>query len=113
MLQPCAMSGRFDPILIALSAGPAIGSAASAEVAPFVVAVRGPATACTIEVAGRRVTLDELLAIARRQPKPKRHARIVSDMGPAPYRCIGGAIYTLQRAGFENVAFDAGQPPRP
>jgi biopolymer transport protein ExbD len=71
------------------------------------VVVRGPAPSCFIEVDGRKVTTDELLAIARPEVKPGRAARIDADMAQTPYRCIGGAIYTLQMAGFSDVGFAA------
>ena len=29
-----------------------------------------------------------------------------------PYRCVGGAIYTMQRAGFARIAFISEPPPR-
>jgi len=77
---------------------------------PFRVMVRGPASSCSIEVDGHKVTTDELFAIARPEAKSGRRAHLDTDMGQAPYRCIGGVIYTLQRAGFKNVGFIA-EPP--
>lgn len=79
---------------------------------PFSVAVRGPASSCSIEVEGRKVTADELLGIGRLEAKAGRHAHIDSDMAQTPYRCIGGVIYTLQMAGFKNVGFGAEPPPQ-
>lgn len=73
---------------------------------PFNVIVRGPAASCIIEANGRTVTTEELLSIARPEARSGRRAHIVSDM-PTPYRCIGGAIYTLQMAGFKDVGFVA------
>ncbi|WP_242008204.1 biopolymer transporter ExbD [Sphingomonas ginsenosidivorax] len=77
---------------------------------PFRVMVRGPASSCSIEVDGRKVTTDELLAIARPEAKSGRRAHLDTDMGQTPYRCIGRAIYTLQRAGFTKVAFISKPP---
>lgn len=74
---------------------------------PFNVVVRGPASACTIMVDGRRATLDELRTLARPAAKAGRRVRIDSDMADVPYRCIGGAIYMLQAAGFRDVGFAA------
>jgi biopolymer transport protein ExbD len=80
------------------------------QLPPFRVMVRGPASSCSIEVDGHKVTTDELLAIARPEAKSGRLAHLDTDMGQTPYRCIGGAIYTLQRAGFTKVAFIS-EPP--
>jgi hypothetical protein len=77
---------------------------------PFSVIVRGSATSCNIEVDGRKVTMDELLAIARPEARSGRRAHVDSDMTETPYRCLGGAIYTLQMAGFKDVDFVA-EPP--
>ena len=73
--------------------------------APFNVLVRGPSSECSIEVQGKKLNLDELLVTARSEVRPGRRAQIDSDMEQTPYRCIGGAIYTLQLAGFEQVGF--------
>jgi hypothetical protein len=100
-------------ITAALLSSPAIGCAAPATVAPFNIVVRGPATSCSIEVEGRKVTTDELFEIAQPEAKSGRRAHIDSDMAQTPYRCLGGAIYTLQRAGFKDVGFIAEPPPRP
>ena len=85
------------------------GCVGRAKMVPFTVVVRGPASSCFIEVDGRKVTTDELLAVARPEAKPGRSARINADMAQTPYRCIGGTIYTLQMAGFRDVGF-AAQP---
>jgi hypothetical protein len=79
------------------------GCAGRATPAPFDILVRGPAAQCSIEVAGRAVPYTELLEIARPQAKPGRSARILLHTNEVPYRCIGGAIYSLQLAGFEEV----------
>ena len=79
---------------------------------PFNVIVRGPAESCSIEVHGHRVTTDELLALARLEARSGRRAHIKSDTTEAPYRCVAGTIYTLQMAGFENVALSAEPPPK-
>jgi hypothetical protein len=73
---------------------------AQTSMAPFNVVVRGPPSSCTIEVEGREVSTDELLAIARPEAKNGRRPRIESDRAEIPYRCVGGAIYALQMAGF-------------
>lgn len=86
------------------------GCAERTEPAPFKVLVRGPASSCTTEVEGRTVTTEELLEIARRAASPGRPARIDGNMAETPYRCIGGTLFTLQRAGFKDVDF-IGPPP--
>jgi biopolymer transport protein ExbD len=40
---------------------------------------------------------------------PEAHIR--GDVG-TPYRCIGGTVYTMQRAGFTRVGFISEPPPR-
>ncbi|MCC2975422.1 biopolymer transporter ExbD [Sphingomonas sp. PL-96] len=80
-----------------------MGCAGRARAVPFDVLVRGPAAQCSLEVAGRAVTFQELVAVARREVQPGRGARILLPTSEVPYRCIGGAIYSLQTAGFEQV----------
>lgn len=98
-MQPAPPSTIIAALALAL-AGPATGRAAPA---PFDIVVRGPAASCTIEVGGRTVTPQELLATARPEAKPGRSARILLTTNEVPYRCVGGAIYSLQSAGFEEV----------
>ncbi|MDT8757740.1 biopolymer transporter ExbD [Sphingomonas psychrotolerans] len=90
------------PVAAVLGASALAGCATT--LAPFNVLVRGPATSCSVEVQGRSVTTEELLAIAREEAKTRRAADVDFD-GAAPYRCIGGAIYILQMAGFKKVGF--------
>ena len=40
---------------------------------------------------------------------PEAHIR--ADIN-TPYKCVGGAIYTMQRAGFARVGFISEPPPR-
>jgi hypothetical protein len=109
--RPSAMPHRppmkppIRPAIVAACALMLAACAGRTTPAPFHVLVRGPATAGGIEVDGRLVSLDELLAIARPQATPGRRAGITSDMTNVPYRCIGGVIYTLQTAGFREVGF--------
>jgi hypothetical protein len=99
--------------IAALLFSPAIGCAASPTSTPFNVVVRGPATSCSIEVKGRKVTADELFKLAQSEAKLVPRARIDSDMAQTPYRCIGGVIYALQVAGFKDVGFVADAAARP
>lgn len=83
------------------------GCVKRAERNAFVVTVRAAANGCSIWVAGSEVTLDRLSGISRRQIEQTRRVRVEYDE-ETPYRCIGAAIYTLQRAGFESVDARAG-----
>jgi hypothetical protein len=87
------------------------GCSREPAIAPFNVIVRGPTSSCTIEVSGRQVTTEELLEISRREVKPGRAAHIDANMKETPYRCIGGVISTLQRAGFKKVEVRTDPPP--
>lgn len=111
MSQHQGMRRFLNLFVVAVLSTPAISCPAPATVEPFKVVVRGPAASCSIEVEGRKVTTDELFEIAQPEVKPGRRAHIDSDMTQTPYRCIGGAIYTLQRAGFKDVGFGATPPP--
>ncbi|WP_294253748.1 hypothetical protein [uncultured Sphingomonas sp.] len=73
---------------------------------PYVVIVRGSGDACFAEVAGQKLTMDQLRTVAKPEARKGRKARIVSALKNTPYRCLGGVIYTLQTAGFEQVDFD-------
>ena len=92
---------------VTLASGVAIGCAAPTTVAPFRVVVRGPAEACSLEVEGRKLATEQLLEIARVEAKPGRRARIDLDTPETPWQCVGGVIYTLQKAGFRDVGFNA------
>jgi len=85
------------------------GCAGHTKASPFNVVVRGSYSSCAIEVAGRKVSTDELLAIARPEAKSGKRAQIGSDMAETPYRCLGGTIYVLQMAGFKDIGF-VGEP---
>lgn len=67
---------------------------------------------CPVTVEGRTFSSTEdpaFEAELRRLAATGRRARV--DGGPnTPYRCIGGAIYRAQRAGFSRVGF-AAEPP--
>ncbi len=52
--------------------------------------------------------LERMRAAATQVPQPEVHIR--GDVN-TPYRCIGGAIFTMQRAGFARVGFISEPPP--
>ncbi|WP_448658900.1 hypothetical protein ACPVPU_00245 [Sphingomonas sp. CJ99] len=84
------------------------GCVASPSGSPFMVIVRGPADACALEVDGRKIADSHaLLAVAREQHRRGRTAIVKGDE-QLPYRCVGGAIYTLQSAGYRDVRFETG-----
>lgn len=69
--------------------------------APLVLSVQGKPEGCRVIYERREVTGEELLAIARGYAGAKRGVVIYNV--DTPYRCIGGAIYTLQRGGLASV----------
>ena len=62
---------------------------------------------CEARVDGRLVTSEELAVLARGW---EGNALIVGDGYDTPYRCVGGVIFALQRAGVEGIGFVA-EPP--
>jgi len=88
------------------------------------LSVRGSADGCEVYWGMSRVTNEELLDRAVEKLK----AEVARQGGPnaaglelpevhirgdvdTPYRCIGGTIYTMQRAGFIKVGFISEPPP--
>ena len=75
----------------------------AAQTPPLSARVSRAGDGCLVEVEGRRfdhptATGDELLAFIETWP----NRRAVLNMDPdTPYRCVGGTIFTLQRAGFK------------
>ena len=65
---------------------------------------------CRAEVAGKALTEEALLAAARGWRE--RGARVVGTP-ETPYKCLGGTIFILQRAGIKRVGFVAEPPPTP
>jgi hypothetical protein len=60
---------------------------------------------CSIEVGGRRFAYpteigEPLLAFVRAWPNRR---AVLNLIGDTPYRCIGGTIFTLQRAEFRKI----------
>jgi biopolymer transport protein ExbD len=72
---------------------------------PLVVTATGAGEACTVSVNGAEFT-DREFTQSRLQRLAKEHAGrlVVSSDSRTPYRCIGGAIFNLQRAGFRVMA---------
>ena len=90
------------------------------------LSITGSGESCNVYWGMSPVTADELLNRAVEKLKaeidrqggvnnpdlelPEAHIR--GDVN-TPYRCIGGAIYTMQRAGFAKVGFISEPPPGP
>ncbi len=93
--------------LIAWAVPPFVLAACAGQqkTASFHVSIHGTTALCTVLIKDSRVDMNELLAIARMEAKRGRHATISSELTDTPYRCLGGAIYILQSAGFASVRF--------
>ncbi len=59
-----------------------------------------PGGRCSIHVDGRPIAERDFLAFARRWRGRKAHIR---GDPRTPYRCVGGVIFELQRAGFREI----------
>ncbi len=101
------MKPLIFPIVAAAFLIATLGCASHTAVTPFNVVVRGSSSSCTLAVDDRIVTTAELLEIARPEAKSRRRAQINWATEETPYRCVGGAIYALQLAGFKDVATPA------
>ena len=56
--------------------------------------------ACSVVVNGERVDSQRLLELATAWPSRRGIVRMEKG---TPYRCVGGVVFTLQRAGFVRV----------
>lgn len=95
------------PLLLAGCAGPRDRDRA---VAPYPLGVAGEGATCRAVAGGRAVAFDDLADVLRAEVPAGRPVLVRTDRETTPYRCIGGAIYLLQRAGVRDFAFD---PPWP
>jgi hypothetical protein len=66
----------------------------------LVVTAQREGEGCRITVEGERVGNDRLLAIGKQATN---RLGIVLYDKDTPYRCLGGSIFTLQRAGLKRV----------
>ncbi len=101
------MTFRAGTAAVTIASFALAGCANRSTIQPLTVIVHGQQSSCAFEVNGRTLTSDELLATARTELKPGRSTRIIADTKAPPYRCIGGAIYLLQSAGFTDASFPA------
>ncbi|QAY75185.1 hypothetical protein [Sphingosinicella sp. BN140058] len=70
------------------------------DAAQLVLNVKRDGGGCRVMLQGERVTSERLMEIGR-QAKTRR--AIVLHDKETPYKCIGGAVFTLQRAGINRV----------
>lgn len=66
-------------------------------------------TACRAKVAGKPLTEPELLAAARRW---RGHRVTVAGSEAIPFKCVGWAVWVIQRAGVARVGFISEPPPK-
>jgi biopolymer transport protein ExbD len=92
------MLGTSSVALIVLLAG-CVGTP------PLVMQATGTAEDCKVTADGAVFSEAEFTQ-ARLQALAKKHGKrlIVESDGRTPYRCIGGALFNLQNAGFKIVA---------
>jgi hypothetical protein len=78
-------------------------SCARQSAPPVILYLVRQAETCRVELDGHPVTQDQLLVAARSW-----RGRVVRiEYGKnTPYKCIGGTIFTVQRAGVEKVGFE-------
>ena len=92
------------PVLIGLLVGGAALLAACVRVErggpPLVVSVKRDGDGCRVMVEGEAVTSDRLTDIGR---SAKARRAIVLHDKDTPFKCIGGAVLTLQRAGLDRI----------
>ncbi|WP_106639865.1 hypothetical protein [Allosphingosinicella vermicomposti] len=67
---------------------------------PLVVSAKRDGEGCLIIIEGERASSERLLEIGRATNKTR---AIVIYFKDTPYKCLGGAIFTLQRAGIAFV----------
>jgi hypothetical protein len=78
---------------------------ACAQTAPLNVSATGREHACSLRINGIEVSADALDLERLRSLGATHRGEAIVDTDPeTPYRCIGGVIYNLQRAGFRVVA---------
>jgi hypothetical protein len=84
--------------LALILAFPVVGCATST--APVEIRVEGGEAGCIVEAEGRSYTGETLAAWA---PRWRGRGAIIRPGPDASYRCIGGTIFVLQRAGLRRI----------
>src|ERR1700684_4537238 len=95
-MQMALMKSARLPLLLALSRA----ACADQSTPPVIVHVVSEAGACRLELDGRPVTQDQLLGAAHSWRR--RVVRVEYGMNTS-YKCIGGTLFTVQRAGVKKV----------
>jgi biopolymer transport protein ExbD len=72
---------------------------------------RSNSESCSTAVGQARGRDQEARAASRTSPRKRCPRRISAATSTRPTRCIGGAIFTMQRAGFSRVGFISEPPP--
>ena len=75
---------------------------------PIRVAVQLVGEECRFVAQGRAMTIDELTTAARAW---RGRRVVVNAYSNTPYKCVGGGIFALQRAGVKKTGFVAEPPP--
>ena len=95
--------------LAAFSAAAACSTARPAPPAPRVnLSAEVVGDECRFHADGQSMTLDELIVAADAWRRRGVHLDATVD---TPYKCIGGAIFALQRAGVKRIDWAAEPPP--
>ncbi|MEA3004502.1 MAG: hypothetical protein QOH81_3290 [Sphingomonadales bacterium] len=102
-------AGRLRPLAFALLPFAAAGCRTPDPQPLVVIRAVPPGETCRFEVEGRAFTIQELLAAAAAW-----HGRPVrlNPLESTPFKCLGAAIYGLERAGTGRVDFIF-EPPLP
>lgn len=96
------MARKLLLVLSVISVGALVLScvAARPKGQPLIVDAYEGDGGCVIVVNGERVDSARLLAVASAWPSRQGIVRMKKD---TPYRCVGGVVFTLQRAGVVKV----------
>lgn len=102
-------------IMLKLAAGLLLALVAGcAQTSPLVVRVTGNDASCTFTVNGEVFSEEDFTEARLQRLREAHHSRLLLDSGAeTPYRCLGGAIFNLQRAGFNLVSVQVDGIPLP
>lgn len=107
--RPCdPFTARGATVLLVLSA------CACAPTQPLSVRATGTGGICRVEIDGVEMLHDNLDYAKLRTLADAHRRRMVLDVDAnTPYRCIGGVVFNLQRAGFRGVSLTVNGVPLP
>jgi biopolymer transport protein ExbD len=90
--------------LLLLAAGP-IAATDAAQPQPIAIEVlAGSPQQCTFKIDGRTVSPSVLKQMLEAEPDKTRNIHL-SAAKDTPWRCVAGAVFEAQSAGFETVGF--------